>query len=278
MNNTEFFTLIKNGDYQGIKIWLLASLPSLIYAAAIIIIGFIIVNIIGKLVVKGLKMKGVDPSIHAFIKTLITLVLKFTVVLSALSAINIDVNSFITALGAVGVAAGLGLQASVSQIASGVQILINHPFRSGDYVDIGTVSGVVHEIKMMYTVLKTVDNKKVIVPNSTITASNIINYSAENRRRIDLEFSVSYGTDINTAKAAILDVIKNCPLLLTDPEPVIGVKSHGESSVVIATLVWCMTEDYWSAFYYMQENVKAAFDSKDISIPFNQLDIHIVKD
>ena len=170
--------LTKAGDLEGIAALIISKLPQLFTAALIVVIGFLISNLIGKLVVKGMQAKGVDPSIHSFIRTIITLILKFVFILSALSTLNIDVNSFITALGAAGVTAGIGLQASISQLASGIQILANHPFKSGDYIDVGTVSGKVHEIKMMYTVLITLDNKRVIIPNSHITSNNIVNYNA----------------------------------------------------------------------------------------------------
>ena len=226
--------LIKAGDLEGIAALIISKLPQLFTAALIVVIGFLISNLIGKLVVKGMQAKGVDPSIHSFIRTIITLILKFVFILSALSTLNIDVNSFITALGAAGVTAGIGLQASISQLASGIQILANHPFKSGDYIDVGTVSGKVHEIKMMYTVLITLDNKRVIIPNSHITSNNIVNYNAEDRRRLDLIFSISYDADIAKAKQVILEVVQKNNLILTDPEPIIAVKEHAASSVNLA--------------------------------------------
>lgn len=271
-------SLIKERDFDGIVALIISKAPVILAAVAIIVIGFVISNFIGKLVVKGLRAKGVDASIHSFIRTVVTLVLKFVFILSALSTLNIDVNSFITALGAAGVTAGIGLQSSISQLASGVQILVNHPFKAGDYVDLGSVCGTVQEIKMMYTVFVTIDNKRVIVPNSTITTSNIINYNAENRRRIDLSFAVSYDTDINKAREAILDVVKSNNLIYTEPAPVVAVKEHGASAIVFACLIWCSTNDYWNVFYYMQEGVKLSFDKNGIEIPFNQLDVHVVKE
>ena len=270
--------LIQDKDYEGIIALLISKAPLILAALGIVIVGFIISNLIGKLVIKGLQAKGVDPSVHSFIKTIVSLILKFIFILSALSTLNVDVSSFVTALGAAGVTAGIGLQASISQLASGIQILANHPFKSGDYIDVGTVSGKVREIKMMYTVLITVDNKRVIIPNSYITSNNIINYNAEDRRRLDLVFSVSYDADIAKAKQVILDVIKKNNLIFTDPEPVIAVKEHAASSVNIACLIWCTADEYWNVFYYMQEAVKLSFDENNISIPYGQLDVHITKE
>ena len=270
--------MIKERDYDGIVALIISKAPLIFSAILIVVVGFFISNLIGKLVIKGLRAKGVDPSIHSFIRTIVTLILKFIFILSALSTLNIDVNSFITALGAAGITAGIGLQSSISQLASGIQILVNHPFKSGDFIDIGTVSGKVHEIKMMYTVLITIDNKRVIIPNSHITTSNIINYNAENRRRLDLVFSVSYGADINEARQAISEVIAANSLILTEPEPLIAVKEQAASSINLACLIWCSSDDYWDVFYYMQEAVKLAFDRHGIEIPFGQLDVHITKE
>ena len=264
-------------EWDDVVKFVVSKAPLLLGAVIIVVVGFVLSNLVGKLVVKGMRARGIDPSIHTFIKTIVVLLLKFAVILSALS-MNVDVNSFIAAIGAAGITAGLGLQASVSQFASGIQILINHPFKSGDYIDLGTVSGKVHEIKMMYTELITVDNKRVIVPNSHITGSNIINYNSESKRRIDLVFGISYDADIAKAKEVIAQTVRKNELILTEPEPIIAVSAQAASSVNISCLVWCHTDDYWNVFYYMQEAVKLAFDENKIAIPYDQLDVHISKD
>lgn len=265
-------------EWDDVVKFVVSKAPLLLGAVIIVVVGFVLSNLVGKLVVKGMRVRGIDPSIHTFIKTIVVLLLKFAVILSALSTMNVDVNSFIAAIGAAGITAGLGLQASVSQFASGIQILINHPFKSGDYIDLGTVSGKVHEIKMMYTELITVDNKRVIVPNSHITGSNIINYNSESKRRIDLVFGISYDADIAKAKEVIAQTVRKNELILTEPEPIIAVSAQAASSVNISCLVWCHTDDYWNVFYYMQEAVKLAFDENKIAIPYDQLDVHISKD
>ena len=265
-------------EWDDVVKFVVSKAPLLLGAVIIVVVGFVLSNLVGKLVVKGMRARGIDPSIHTFIKTIVVLLLKFAVILSALSTMNVDVNSFIAAIGAAGITAGLGLQASVSQFASGIQILINHPFKSGDYIDLGTVSGKVHEIKMMYTELITVDNKRDIVPNSHITGSNIINYNSESKRRIDLVFGISYDADIAKAKEVIAQTVRKNELILTEPEPIIAVSAQAASSVNISCLVWCHTDDYWNVFYYMQEAVKLAFDENKIAIPYDQLDVHISKD
>lgn len=270
--------LIEERNFDGIIALLVSKIPVIVSAVLILVIGFTVSNFIGKMVIKAMRAKGVDPSIHTFIKTCITLLLKFAFILSAISTLGINVSSFLAAIGAAGITAGIGLQSSVSQLASGVQILINHPFKSGDFVELGTVSGKVHEIKLMYTVFVTADNKQVIVPNSTITSGNIINYNANNRRRLDLVFSVAYDQDIETVRSAILNTVLRNKLILTDPKPIVSIKEHGPSSINFACLIWCKSDDYWDVFYYMQEQVKLEFDKQGITIPYNQIDVHINKE
>lgn len=274
---TDLAQLIRDNDFEGIKALILSKIPLIIGVAVIIAAGILIANLISKLVVKGLRFKGVDPSVHGFISTIVKLLVETVFTLSALSTLGIDVNSFIAAIAAGGLTAGLGLQHSVSQFASGLQILANHPFRSGDYIDIGSVSGTVREIKLMHTVLITIDNRKVIVPNSHITDSNIINFNAEENRRIDLHFSISYSEDIDKARQAVIEAAKKCEKILENPAPRIEVNSHAESSVELISLVWCRSTDFWDAYFSMQENVKKEFDARGITIPFNQLDVHFDK-
>ncbi len=272
------FDMIRDKEYDKILGRIEEKLPMFISAIIIIVIGAVISKIIGNLLVKAMEKKGVDSSIHSFIRTIVVFLINLVFLLSAFSTLNIDINSFITALGAAGVTAGIGLQSSISQFASGIQIIVNKPFRSGDYIEVGTVSGKVQEIKMMYTTLLTVDNKRVIIPNSTVTTSNIVNYNSESERRIDFVFSISYDADIDTAKKVLFDVINSNDMILADPQPLVAVKEHGPNSVNLACLIWCNGKDYWDVYYSMQENVKKAFDKNNISIPYGQLDIHVIKD
>ncbi len=268
--------LIKERDFQGITALLISKIPLLIGAVVILLIGIGVSKLAGKLTIRALVRKNVDPSVHRFIKTIIVFIVNTVFVLTALSTLGLNVNSFLAAIAAGGVAAGLGLQSSVSQFASGLQILVNHPFRSGDYIDIGSVSGIVKEITLMYTALVTLDNKRVIIPNSTITSSNLINYTAEKLRRIDLVYSVSYDADIGKAKQSLLEVARGNERIKENPAPIIAVCEHAASSINIACQVWCDPSDYWEVFYYMQESVKRKFDEDGISIPYSQLDVHLV--
>ena len=187
-----------------------------------------------------------------------------------------DIGAIFAAVGGAGLAAGLGLQDSVAQFASGIQILINHPFKSGDFVELNGVSGSVTDIRFMNTVITTADNKRIVIPNSHITTNHIINYSTENIRRIDLIYSISYTDDISKAKNVIKNVALSNEKILKDPEPAVFVNSHETSSINLVAKIWCNNNDYWNVYYDMQEKVKLALDNNGINIPFNQVDVHII--
>ncbi len=256
---------------------IIEKIPSAIIAVVLVAAGILLSRGAAKLIVKAMKARNVDPSVYNFIKRSVSVLIKGFFFLSAI-AMFFDISSFITAIGAAGVAASLGLQDSVAQFASGIQILLNHPFKNGDFVELNGIQGCVSDIRFMNTVLTTTDNKRIIVPNSHITTNHIINYSAENIRRMDIDFSIGYTDDIKKAKAVISNVAECNEFVLSDPEPQVYVSSHGASSINLMTRLWCKGENYWEAYYKMQEDVKLAFDENGISIPFNQLDVHIKND
>lgn len=253
------------------------SIPEIITAVIIIVIGFFFSKLCGKLLIKIMRKQNVDESVHHFLKSMLVVSMRIVFVLFALSSLGFDISSFAAALGAAGITAGLGLQGLISQFASGIEIMFNKPFRAGDFIELETVSGKVEEIHFMNTTLLTADNRRVVVPNSHITSNNLINYTAQKTRRIDLKFNISYNTDISLAKSVIEKAVKDSPYIIETPSPVIAVGKHGESSITIDSLVWCKSEDYWTAFYDMQERVKLDFDREGINIPFNQLDVHITQ-
>ena len=168
------------------------------------------------------------------------------------------------------------MQDSVSQFASGIQILLNRPFKNGDYIEVAGQAGFVDEIRFMNTVITTVDNKRIVIPNTHLTKNEIVNFSAEDKRRVDLSYSIAYTDDIETAKSVLKNTISDVEKILNDPEPNIFVGTHGESSVELIVRVWCKSVDYWDVYFSMQEKVKLAFDKNGIHIPFNQLDVHII--
>lgn len=270
-----FFSSFKQLSLEQLPEKIIELLPKLIVFVLVLVIGFWLAGLAGKLVVKILESKNVDRSMHRFINRSVVIFLRIIVAVIALEQIGFNVNSFITALGAAGITAGLGLQNSIAQLAGGIQILFNKPFKSGDYIELGNVQGKVREIRFMYTTLVTNDNKVVVIPNQNITTSNLINYTARDKIRLDLTYTISYDDDIEKAKKVLGKVAQDNPLVLKNPPYSVGVSKHGASGVDLALFVWCKSEDYWPAYFSMQENVKLAFDKSSISIPYDQLDVHI---
>ncbi len=255
----------------------MGKLPTIILAAALIVLGFLISKLVTKLAVKAMKARNVDPSVYNFIRRIISIFIKTVFIMSAISMF-IDIGSILAAFGAAGLTAGLGLQASVSQFASGIQLLVNRPFKSGDFVEVNGVSGNVVDVHFMQTVINTSDNKRIIIPNSHITSNHIINYTAENKRRVDLIFSISYSDDISLAKRIIAELATSNEYVLKEPAVTVNVNSHEASSINLIAKLWCDNSHYWDVYYAMQEEVKLAFDKNGVCIPFNQLDVHIVNE
>lgn len=268
-----FATLWKEWDlWNGF----LSALPKIILAVLIIVAGFILASLVSKIMCKAMKRQKVDFAVYNFIAKIVRFIIRLTFVLCALSMF-IKLNSLIAALSAAGVAIGLGLQDSVSQFASGVQILLNHPFRTGDYVEVNGEGGFVSEIGFMTTIITTYDNKRVILPNSDITKNRIVNFSAEKTRRVDLTFSISYADDIARAKDVVMQTALQNEMVLKKPLPEVYVGAHSASSIDLFCRVWCDTPNYWAVYFAMQENVKLNFDKAGVHIPFTQMDVHIVE-
>lgn len=264
--------------FEELPAKILDASPKIIGAVIVIVIGFFFSKLAGKLLIKIMKKNGVDESVHHFLKSMLVVSLRILFVLFALGVLGVDVSSFAATLGAAGITAGLGLQSLISQFASGIEIMFNKPFRAGDFIELESVMGTVEEIHFMNTTLLTPDNKRVVIPNSHITSNNLINYTAQKQRRIDFKFSIGYGDDILVAKQAVAKANLECPYTINDPAPRIAVGGHGDNSIRIDALLWCKSEDYWSAYYDMYERVKTEFDKAGIHIPYNQLDVHITKE
>ncbi|MDO4381265.1 MAG: mechanosensitive ion channel, partial [Clostridia bacterium] len=251
-------------------------LPTIIIAVVLVLIGIYLSRLLKKVSIKAMKAKDVDPTVYQFIARVISAFVKLIFFLSALSMF-IKITSLLAAFSAVGVAIGLGLQDSVAQIASGVQILLTRPFKDGDFVEVGGLSGSIVEIRFMNTILMTPDNKRIVIPNSDMTKNRIVNYSAEENRRVDLTFSIGYSDDISKAKAVILETALANSAVLQDPAPSVVVMNHGASAIELSARLWCKSSDYWDVYFAMEEGVKIAFDKNKINIPFDQLDVHIVE-
>jgi len=260
--------LIEWGSTFGIK---------LIAAIAIFIIGRIIAKGIRKLIVKVMDKRKVDKTISSFISSLTFSALLVFVILAALSQLGIQTTSFMAIIGAAGLAIGLALQGSLSNFASGFLIILFKPFKVGDYVDAGGVSGIISKISVFTTEINSLDNKKIIVPNSQIMNGTIINYTAEKTRRVDLVFGVGYNSDLKRVKDILLGIIEKHELILKNPESFVRMGKMNDSSLDFTVRVWTKTEDYWTVYFDLTEQVKIEFDKNGINIPFPQMDVHLIK-
>lgn len=251
--------------------------PKILLSLIVLIVGLIIVKVIKKIMKKVLGKSHIDVTAHKLIIQILDIVLKFVVILITAETLGIKTTSLLTIFGAAGVAISLALKDSLSNVAGGFLVLFSHPFVKGDYIETNSVSGTVDNITLFYTTLKTPDNKTVFIPNGEISTAKIINYSTEKTRRLDLVFSIGYQDDIMKAKSIVKSLAEGSGFMLEEPQPTFVLGEQGDHAIKIYCRFWLNSEDYWKAYFYMQENVKLAFDAEGISIPFNQLDIHIDK-
>ena len=249
----------------------------IIAAILIFVIGRWVAKLLQTILEKTLQRAKVDPVLVTFLTNLAYAGLLVFVVLAALGQLGVQTTSFIAVLGAAGLAVGLALQGSLSNFAAGVLMIIFRPFKLGDFIEGGGVSGVVKAIHIFTTTLTTPDNKRVIVPNSKIMGDNIINYSAEGTRRIDLTASISYGDSIDTAKTALMDILANEPRVLKEPAPFVGVSAMSDSSIDLTVRPWVKVEDYWNVFFALNEAIKKRIEAEGLTIPFPQRDVHLYK-
>lgn len=245
--------------------------------ATTIIIGLILIKIIMHITKKWLDRSGADPSVYTFVKNAVKGICVIVLITMCLGLMGIPMSTVIAVLGAAGAAIALALKDSLANIAGGMMIIITKPFIKDDHIDVGDVSGKVEKIDLFLTTLKTFDNKTITIPNGLINTSILINHSREEKRRVDCTFSIGYKNDISKAKEILANVCDVCPEILDEPKPVIGVANHGDSAVIMDVKVWCDNADYWSVKYFLEENVKIAFDEHDIEIPYPQMDVFIKK-
>lgn len=251
--------------------------PKLLLGLLVFYLGFKLIDKSMAILEKMMRANKFDEDLRPFIITLSGLLLKLIVSISAIDILGIETTSFVAMLAAAGFAVGLALQGSLSNFASGILILFFKPFRTGDMISIGDYIGKVKEIQIFNTVLITIHQRLIVIPNSTLTSEIIENITGAGVIRVDLSFGIGYQDDIDKAKEVIWTVIKGCPFLVhnNEKEHQILVEKLNDSSVDLAVWVWANGADYWDAFYFMQEYVKKAFDLEGISIPFPQMDVHV---
>lgn len=247
----------------------------LLGAILIFIIGRWIAKRVVKSVDRIMRKRGIDDLLVSFISNILGVVLLLVVVLVAVGHMGVEITPLIAILGGAAIAVGFALQNSLSNFASGIMLVTFHPFGRGDFVEAGGISGVVQDVGIFSTTLKTPDNRMVIVGNSAITGSAITNFSAYDTRRIDLTIGVDYSDDLKTARAVIERVLTRHEKVLDDPEPTILLMDLGDSSVDFAVRPWVKSEDFWAVRSELLEQLKAELEKADCSIPFPQRDVHL---
>jgi len=247
----------------------------IVAALAIFIIGRLVAKALRGTVKRMMTRSKVDETLISFVASLTYAALITIVVIAALNQLGIQTTSFIAIIGAAGLAVGLALQGSLANFAAGVLMIIFRPFKAGDYIEGGGVAGVVEEIQIFTSQLKTPDNKLIIVPNAKMMGDNIVNYSAKETRRVDMVFGVGYSDDLDKARRVLLEVVAQDERVLKDPAPQVAVSELADSSVNFVVRPWAKTADYWGVYFDLTEAVKKRFDAEGISIPFPQRDVHL---
>lgn len=250
----------------------------LLIAIVIFVIGKWLAKIVTNSIVSGMNKKQVDKTISKFAGSLIYTALFAFVIIAALGQLGIQTASFVAIVGAAGLAVGFALQGSLSNFASGVLLILFRPIRAGDWVEAAGESGSVAEVGIFSTIMKTGDNKVIIIPNSKIMGGNITNYSMEATRRVDLVVGIAYDADIRKAKQILEDIIANETLILKEPATTIAVSELADSSVNFVVRPWVNSADYWPTKFTLLETIKLRFDEENIGIPFPQMDVHLHKD
>ncbi|HEY5673273.1 MAG TPA: mechanosensitive ion channel domain-containing protein [Malonomonas sp.] len=248
----------------------------LVWALVILVVGRIAARIITNLVGKMMTKAKVDQTLIKFCKSLTYIGVMAFVILAALDKLGIETTSFAAIIAAAGLAIGLSLQGTLGNFAAGVMLMIFRPFKLNDFIEAGGTVGVVEEIQIFSTKMRTGDNKEIIVPNGQIISGTITNYSAKATRRIDLVIGVSYSDDLKKVRAILEDILSKHENVLPEPLPVIGLLQLADSSVNFAVRPWVKTENYWPTLFSLQEEIKLRFDAEGVTIPFPQRDLHIV--
>jgi small conductance mechanosensitive channel len=245
-------------------------------AVVVLIVGLILIRWITRGLVRMMKRAKVNESLIPFLRSLTNILLKVMLVISVMGMVGIEMTSFIAVLGAVGLAVGLALQGTLQNFAGGVMILLFKPYEVGHFIEAQGHMGTVKEIQIFNTILTTPDNRKIVIPNSPLATGSLINYSAIPTRRIDFSFGIGYSDDIDKAKDILLKMAqKDERVLKEENPPEVHVEALADSSVNLKLRTWVKSEDYWSLFFDITENVKKQFDAAGVSIPFPQQDVHL---
>ena len=269
-------TVLENALNRLIEFAMTAGVK-LIGSILIVVIGFMVVNKIIKSIRKNEKFNHIDKNVIAFLCSFASFALKIIIVLTAANYLGVPMTNVVAIIGSCGLAVGLALQGSLSNFAGGIMLLIFKPCRNGDYISVNGLEGTVMDITILYTYLKTPDNKTVIMPNASVSNSSITNYSAEKTRRVDVSISVSYKSDVNKVKDVLLAFANEIPYVEKEPGCAVAISSYGESSITFTIRAWTASEHYWDVAGAINYGLQKVLKDNDIEIPYPQLDVHIEK-
>jgi small conductance mechanosensitive channel len=269
-------TLEESSKYWDMAVELIMTHgPKLLLAVLVLLLGWWLIGRLGDVVDKAMNRSGVEPTLTSFMHSMISMSLKVVLLVIVASMIGVETASLIALLGAAGLAVGLALQGSLANFAGGVLILFFKPFKAGDVIEAQGYVGHVQEIQIFNTIIRTLDNERVIIPNGILSNGCVKNLFVEETRRVDMTFGISYQDDIAKAKQIIADVLAADENVLKTPQPDIFVSAHADSSINLLVRPWCKSENYWPVFFSAMEEVKLAFDREGVSIPFPQRDVHL---
>ncbi|MBO6051798.1 MAG: mechanosensitive ion channel [Bacteroidales bacterium] len=255
---------------------LFKEVPKIIIALIVLWIGLKLIKLIVKAMKKMLDRRNVEVSLQSFLLSMTDIALKVMVVIAVLGMVGIQTTSFIAVLGAAGLAVGMALQGTLQNFAGGVIILLLKPFKVGDYIDSAGVQGTVKHIQIFNTIVETPDKKMVIAPNTDLATKTLVNYSRSENRRVDIKVGIAYGESVDSARAALLELAKSYSKVIEEPAPMVVVTALADSAVSLELRVWVKNADYWDTFFYLNQAVYDKLNAVGISIPFNQMDVHII--
>lgn len=276
VNTEEISQSVESGLHKLMANGWQGAAKTILWAVLLLVICLVVKRILLSLLDRGLdKVSHVEKSLHTFIRSIANIVLWFVTLMVVVDSLGINATSLLTLVGILGLAISLSVQDSLSNLAGGLTILSTKPFKVGDYVEIGTTGGTIQEIGLVYTKLTTLDNRRIVVPNSVVVEAEVTNYSAEPLRRVEFTVSASYDAPVEQVKGAIQGVLQSHPKVLLEPAPFARLNSYGESAMDYVVRVWCENADYWEVYHDLLEGVKTAFDREGISIPYPQLEVKV---
>lgn len=262
-------------ENEFVNTTLIPIVTSIALALLVLLIGKLIVRKLVKIVATTMEKKNADPTLKPFFTSMLNFGLQAILYISVIGILGVETTSFAAILAAAGLAVGMALSGTLQNFAGGVMILVFKPYKVGDLIEAQGHLGIVKEIQLFVTVLNSLDNKTILIPNGPLSNGSMINYSAEELRRVDWTFGIAYGDDVDKTKAVLQSLMAADARILKDPKPFVEVSELADSSVNFATRAWVKSDDYWDVFFAMNESVYKTFGKEGLSIPYPQMDVHV---